>query len=804
MVGILESLLTMALWGSVAAIAVLAVRPFVKKNSHRIMSLLWLVVLFRFLCPVAIESKIPAAWSDKMPDVLNKVAQIEQRKEPQQTLAVQDREYVEKQRNDIQEQRRGYVPNTDAKVLDVNNTSQTNMVSTSGKEMSDGAWNGNDNNIMTAINVVETDDSVVLATIKENLPTILASIWLLGAVIFLTLGTRRYYLISKSLKVAVFLQKWEKYPVKTSDIAGVPMSFGILHPEIYVPKSFEKTGSTIKDAFLTDRQKDMILWHEAMHLKRHDPLMKLAVYAMFAIHWWNPIAWICVKCINQDIEMACDEMVLAHIGRQNRGEYAETLLNFAARSNGISLMASFGESHAESRIKNALRYRKAPIGVTIVTLLFALGFGGCLTLKPVTEEESTELSEENALIEEENLTEENSLTEESSLNEEIPQSEEIDQKEVVTQISDSKTEAEWERVVNNDIYTDKTVYPAPNGSYAEVYRKIIDTYQEKDTTKGQQCDLVYFNNDDVMDLVIYSGETLNLYVYENENVYNVIKDFELSSVVHRGGKKYYNRRYAYYYERKGLITIESNWYNEAISGNILLAWNSDNDVNVLISQGEGADLKESDRNYEAVKKELEECTGWWYNDEMISKQEYEHKLEEYIGGLVPPTFHEQLATGAFTYRGMKALLLNEAMETFTEDYTTTLHFNGEAVELTLTETEAFDGTDYPSFIVRKSGDEIWSGPVPPKTDIYPFVGVYEVDFFDVNLDGLDEFVLIGLTPDGKELLILEYDDDNGSTSDYNFYELSEFLTDLLDENLSIQNIKEAVFGKGYDELNKQM
>ena len=604
MKGILESLLTMALWGSMATIAVLAVRPLVKKNSHRIMSLLWLVVMFRFLCPIAIESKILAAWSDKIPDVVNKVAQIEQRKEPKQNRTIQDREYVEeqrkdyvqKQRNDIQEQRRDYVPDTDAKVLDVNNTSQTNIVSTPSKEMTDDVWYADDNNIMFDNNAVEKNDSIVLADsneviedqeyvdtndslalnalsmtdINENLPTFLSGVWLLGTIIFLTLGARRYYLISKSLKEAFFLQRWGKFLVMTSDISGVPMSFGIFHPGIYVPMSFEKKEISMNTDSFTDRQKNMILWHEAMHLKRHDPLMKLAVYVIFAIHWWNPIAWICVKCINQDIEMACDEMVLAHIGRQNRGEYAETLLNFATRSNGISLMASFGESHAESRIKNTLRYRKAPIWVTILTLLFALGLGGCLALKPVSGEERGDEQVNSEPDSEQGKIEQQSV---------LPSGEETED------IQDDQIREGEQNVLA------ATEYEGTFTSYQEAYKVIADKALE-DKKAIPDLLLIYFNDDDIPDLIVDE----NLYIFKDGKVYCLNFD---TSLYETG-----------YLEKQGVMG-----YYDYQNGYVIFKINEDYGLQKVCGYSESVDDK---------------CEYWDYTGDKLQMTEIKKNIEDYL------------------------------------------------------------------------------------------------------------------------------------------------------------------------------
>ena len=110
--------------------------------------------------------------------------------------------------------------------------------------------------------------------------------------------------------------EWKKYPLKQSDASGVPMSFGILRPGIYVPASFQKDASIPKK--MDEKEREMILRHEAMHLKRRDPLWKLISLIALAMHWWNPLAWLCIYLFHKDMEMACDEGVLEQIGQETK------------------------------------------------------------------------------------------------------------------------------------------------------------------------------------------------------------------------------------------------------------------------------------------------------------------------------------------------------------------------------------------------------------------------------------------------------------------------------------------------------
>ena len=233
----------------------------------------------------------------------------------------------------------------------------------------------------------------IQSTAGHRLLSIFGVIWLLGTIIIFACGTVKYLFIKRKLNEAIRIGVFDKYCVRTSDISGVPMAFGIFKPGIYVPVSFRKSGNVRNNPFM-ERQKELILWHEAMHLKHRDPLWLVISFLMFALHWWNPLVWISARCIHKDIEMACDEAVLKQIGQEAKGEYAKTLYDFATERDTFTVFAAFGETDAESRIKNTLRYKKASVWVTAVTFFCVLGLCGCLALKPTADQGTIQSDQE--------------------------------------------------------------------------------------------------------------------------------------------------------------------------------------------------------------------------------------------------------------------------------------------------------------------------------------------------------------------------------------------------------------------------
>ena len=386
MTQIIQYSLGIALWGSLVCLAVLLARPLIKKISNRFMRLLWVIVIVRFLCPLAIESPIPIVWTN--------TSESYSKSNVENDLSIKnENNSVGKNSSDTLER----PIQVDLIPLDSSGatTAETSVRTSSGasvesetRTMEMSSDTSNDSKVER--NDKSTSKSFSIASIGawfasdfgQMILMICGIAWVIGSVALLAIGAYKYWMICRSLDEAIFVKKWKNYPVKVTDYSGVPMSFGIFHPEIYLPPSFDDCDSVKRNATFSFRQKKMILLHEGMHLKHHDPLLKLVTYIMLAMHWWNPLVWLCVKYINIDIEMACDEAVLAKIGRRNRGEYAEALFSFAMKQSGISMIASFGESNAESRIKNTLRFRKPTMLGTALAMILVLGLSGCLALNP--------------------------------------------------------------------------------------------------------------------------------------------------------------------------------------------------------------------------------------------------------------------------------------------------------------------------------------------------------------------------------------------------------------------------------------
>ena len=202
----------------------------------------------------------------------------------------------------------------------------------------------------------------------QLLLTVGACLWLAGLAVMLVLGVVRYFRMNNNLSDAVRVEDG----VFASDSIRAPFILGLLPPRIYVPAGLE------------GKELDYVLKHERAHLRRCDHWAKLLGYLLLSLHWFNPLVWLGFYLMSRDMEMSCDERVLASYEGEAK-EYSRTLLAFAVgRRFPAPAPLGFGESDVASRIKNALRWRKPKLWVTVIAVALCLAAIAACTADPST------------------------------------------------------------------------------------------------------------------------------------------------------------------------------------------------------------------------------------------------------------------------------------------------------------------------------------------------------------------------------------------------------------------------------------
>ncbi len=112
-------------------------------------------------------------------------------------------------------------------------------------------------------------------------------------------------------------------------------------------------------------EKEMILRHEIIHIKRWDVLWRVLMFGVQIAHWYNPLVWLLSREFDKVCEMSCDERVLQGESNELKGRYGKLLIAMAMgeekRKPYILGLSKSGEQLKE-RIDNVMRDGKRCFG----------------------------------------------------------------------------------------------------------------------------------------------------------------------------------------------------------------------------------------------------------------------------------------------------------------------------------------------------------------------------------------------------------------------------------------------------------
>ena len=153
--------------------------------------------------------------------------------------------------------------------------------------------------------------------------------------------------------------------VRASSELDSPAVTGLLRPTIVVPRGALD--------WPLERCR-LVLVHELAHVRRRDVLVQAIADVACAIHWCNPLVWICARRLRVEREIAADDAVLEAGVRPSR--YAEELVAVATKVSTPSAALAMAErSSLEVRVASiiAKRLARAPLAARGTVAVVAAG-----------------------------------------------------------------------------------------------------------------------------------------------------------------------------------------------------------------------------------------------------------------------------------------------------------------------------------------------------------------------------------------------------------------------------------------------
>lgn len=206
---------------------------------------------------------------------------------------------------------------------------------------------------------------------------LLAAVWALGVLVLAVRAFWAYRRLCRTVATAC----------KTGDgcysgaCVPAPFTLGIIRPRIYLP------------AALTGPARQAVLLHERTHLRRRDPQVKPLYYAVVCLHWFNPLAWLAFRCLEREMESACDEAAVRDCDAAARNAYCESILQYALQGRTAPGSLAFGQGSVKQRILHLLHYRRLGAGALLLcAAAVGLSVTACM-MQPQVEEAPSETAE---------------------------------------------------------------------------------------------------------------------------------------------------------------------------------------------------------------------------------------------------------------------------------------------------------------------------------------------------------------------------------------------------------------------------
>ncbi|MEP2776534.1 MAG: M56 family metallopeptidase [Luteolibacter sp.] len=200
------------------------------------------------------------------------------------------------------------------------------------------------------------------------------------------------YHLGRLYLAGIFIAKWRKGSAYIDTIGKVsvraltglrsPVAAGVIRKTVFVPSGWGD---------LPEEHRKIALAHELTHHRRHDPLWRLCVELVRAVHWWNPLVhWMARRYIMQS-ECACDESVIRQ-GTDAKA-YANVLCDFAENHPPNSFALAMAETSSLQKRVGRILAKKNKSGVLLLAFFAMLGISAACALSMLEREPSVSPAE---------------------------------------------------------------------------------------------------------------------------------------------------------------------------------------------------------------------------------------------------------------------------------------------------------------------------------------------------------------------------------------------------------------------------
>lgn len=169
-----------------------------------------------------------------------------------------------------------------------------------------------------------------------ELPQLLALLWLAGGSVFLLWSLAVY------ARFRLRMRRWrapEEQPAVQAQFEALRRELGVRRltlqrcPAVTSPlvTGFVRPALLLPAGDFSPADLDAVFRHELVHARRHDLWYKLLLLLARSVHWFNPLVHLMARQAARDLELSCDEAVVAGRDAAFREQYGRAILSAVER-----------------------------------------------------------------------------------------------------------------------------------------------------------------------------------------------------------------------------------------------------------------------------------------------------------------------------------------------------------------------------------------------------------------------------------------------------------------------------------------